>query len=75
MCIKRKSTNCSTRKAFLEKAVVELVYTRSPTANVELITKVRLKKHWSTNIILNLSDTDPQDAALNEAAFKRHFVN
>ena len=26
VCIKRKSTNCSTRKAFLEKAVVELVY-------------------------------------------------
>ena len=36
VCIKRKSTNCSTRIAFLEKAVVKLVInsTRSPTVNV-----------------------------------------
>ena len=26
VCITRKSTNCSTRRAFLEKAVVELIY-------------------------------------------------
>ena len=26
VCIKRKSTNCSTRKVFLENPVVELVY-------------------------------------------------
>ena len=26
VCIKRKTTNCSTRNAFVEKAVVEVIY-------------------------------------------------
>ena len=36
VCIKRKPTSCSTRKRFLEKAVVELVYKfdEKSTANV-----------------------------------------
>ena len=42
VCIKRKCTNCSTRKAFLEKVVVELVL-RSPTRESESIAKVQFK--------------------------------
>ena len=51
--IKRKSTNYSTRKAFLEKAVVKLVYKFDETSHHEClksesIAKVRFKKiFWS----------------------------
>ena len=56
----RKSLIYSTKKAFLERAVVELVYksTRSPTMNVlkhESISKVRLN-FLSTNIYTYITE-------------------
>ena len=51
-CIKRKCINCSTRKAFLEKGVVELIYIfdKKSYREGESIAKVRFNFFFSTNI-------------------------